>query len=192
MRHPVVVDLETKYTFRNTPDHSKLGISVAGIYDYKTDQLSIFEEAELPELFPILENASLIIGYNIDAFDLPVLKGYYPGDITQFKTFDMLKDIKERIGRRISLDSVVRATLDKAKTGHGLKAIQYYREGRIAELKAYCLSDVTLTRELFDFGVKNGEIAYPDEMEKIPIKVDWAKYLQYQGNGDDMSLTLPF
>ena len=192
MRHPVIRDFETKHTFRETSEHVKLGISVAGLYDYKTEELHIYEESELPEMYPILENASILIGYNIDGFDLPVLKGYYPGDISQFKTFDILTDIKNRIGRRFSLDSIVRATLNKAKTGHGLRAIQLYREGHIDELKKYCLMDVSLTRELFDFGIKQNEIYYINGVDKVRLPVEWNRYLNYQGHDDDLSLTLPF
>ena len=189
-KFPVVLDLETKHTFRDFDDPSKLGVSVAGIYEYGSSQKKIFTEKELHTLFPILENASYIIGYNIRGFDLPVLQGYYPGDIDGFSQFDILEDIREKIGRRIALNDVIYGTFGEKKSGHGLMAIDYYREGKWDELKKYCLDDVMLTKKLFDFGLEKGEIYFLNETGKVTIKVDWKKYME--DSGKDTPLTLPF
>lgn len=191
-KFPLILDLETKYTFRDYDDPLKLGISVVAIYDYKRDGSEVFLEKEVNKIFPLLEESSYIIGYNIRDFDLRVLQGYYPGDIFQFAIFDILEDIKNKIGKRLALNDILAATLNKKKTGHGLMAIDYYREGRLEELKKYCLDDVMLTKEIFDFGVKKGEIYYPTVSGKGTIKIDWKKYLQEDGNGGDISMTLPF
>lgn len=194
MRHPIVIDFETQKTFREAGKPQDLGISVAGVYDFKTDQLMAFEENELNEMFPLFENASLIIGFNLDSFDMPVLQPYYPGDISQLRTFDILTDVKENIGRRIRLDELVSTTLGEGKSGHGLQAIKYYREGKMDELKKYCLDDVRLTKELFEYGVQNHKIYYTREFngEKQPIHVQWERYMKYQGVDDNVNLTLPF
>lgn len=191
-KFPVVFDLETKYTFREFTDHKKLGISVAAVYDYKVGEGKVFTEKELHGLFKILEDASYIIGYNVNSFDIAVLQAYYPGKVELFSTFDILEDIREKIGRRLALNDVVFATLGKKKSGHGLMAIDYYKEGKWDELKKYCLDDVMLTKELFDYGVANKEIQYLNEKGKTSIKVDWGKYLEESGNHNDLPLTLPF
>lgn len=190
-KYPIILDLETKHTFREFDDPKKLGITVVGIYQYEKEKGMVFEEKELNKLFPILESSSFIIGFNIIDFDLPVLQAYYPGDIKVFSVFDILADIKEKIGRRISLNEVVGATLGKKKTGHGLQAIDLYQEKKIEELKNYCLNDVLLTKEVFDYGVKNGEIFYLTANGKASIKVDWKKYLDGK-NKNNIPLTLPF
>ena len=190
-KFPVVLDLETKHTFREIDDPAKLGISVVGIYEYGKSEKKIFTEKELNSLFPILENASYIIGYNVRSFDLPVLQGYYPGNVASFSQFDILDDIRDKIGRRIGLNDVIYATFGEKKSGHGLMAIDFYREGKWEELKKYCLDDVMLTKKLFDFGLKNGEIYYLDETGKVTIKVDWKKYMENSGK-TDTPLTLPF
>jgi DEAD/DEAH box helicase domain-containing protein len=190
-KFPVILDLETQRTFRETDDHKKLGISVVAIYDYGTKQGTVFTEKELSKLYPILENSSYIIGYNSRSFDLPVLQAYYHGNVESFTQFDILEDIKEKIGRRIGLNDVASATLNEKKTGHGLMAIDYYKEGKWDELKKYCLDDVMVTKKLFDYGVEHGEIFYMNEVGKISIKVDWKKYLEDSG-GSEMPLTLPF
>ncbi len=191
MRYPIILDLETKHSFKEYDDPKKLGISVVGIFDYKDKKLKAFFEKELSQLFPILENASKIIGFNINSFDLPVLQAYYPGRVTQFNTFDILDDIRLILGRRLALNDVASATLNKKKSGHGLAAIDLFNEGELEKLKRYCLDDVLITQELFDFGVREKEIFYFDAHRKVPLKVSWGKYLE-NIDKTDVSLTLPF
>jgi DEAD/DEAH box helicase domain-containing protein len=191
-RFPLVLDLETKHTFRDFSDHKKLGISVCAVYDYATGLGTVFEEKELPQMYKLLENCSYIVGYNIRSFDLPVLQAYYPGDITQFKTCDLMDDVREKIGRRLALNDLAYATLNKKKSGHGLMAIDYYREGKMKELKSYCMDDVLITKDLFEFGIKNKEIYYINEVGKLAVQVDWEKYMKDDTSASDMSLTLPF
>lgn len=191
MAHPIVFDLETKHTFRDFTEHKKLGISVVSLYDYATQTMHSYLESELSGLYTKLEHASLLIGFNIVSFDLPVLQAYYPGDVSQFKTLDILDDIKEKLGFRLALNDVVGATLGLKKTGHGLHAIELYKEGKFNELRSYCENDVDVTRKLFDYGVEQGEIFYLNHTGKVSMKVDWKSKLQ-NVKGKDVSMTLPF
>jgi len=188
---PVILDLETQKKLREVKDHKDLGVSLVGIYDYATKSYSAYLENELTKLFTILENSSYIIGFNIVSFDIPVLQEYYPGKLSNFPAFDLLDDIREKIGKRYSLNYLTFATLGKKKSGHGLQAVEFYREGNIEALKAYCLKDVELTKELFEYGIKHGQIFYMNEIGKVPIIVSWKKYLSEQ-NKKDTPLTLPF
>lgn len=188
---PVVLDVETKYSFKDFQDPKKLQISVAVIYDYSLNQIFIFEEKDINKIFSFLEKASYIIGYNVKSFDLEVIQGYYPGRVTDFRTLDILEDIKQKIGRRIALNEVLTATLNKRKSGSGLQAINLYHEGKIEELKKYCRDDVILTKELFDYGAKKGEIFYLTPNGKLPIKVNWQRYLE-DDEDKNTPMTLPF
>src|SRR3989304_6964460 len=116
-KFPVVLDLETKLTFREVDDPKKLGITVIAVYDYKTGQPKVYEEKEISSLFPVLENASYIVGFNIRTFDIQVLQGYYPGDVSHFPIFDTMDEVKNSLGRRLSLNELISATLGKKKTG---------------------------------------------------------------------------
>jgi len=191
-KFPLILDLETKFTFRQFSHHKDLGVSAVAIYDYGSGQAKVFLENELNALFPLLEKSSCLIGFNIKEFDLPVLSPYYPGNLSQFVVFDILQDIKEKIGKRLALNDLLQATLGKKKSGHGLMAIDYYREKRFDELKKYCLDDVMLTKELFDYGVQHGEVFYLNTAGKTAIKVDWKKYLTEDVGNNNVSLTLPF
>ncbi len=189
---PVVLDLETKFLYRDVNyDRRRLGISVVGLYDYASDAHLSFEENELNKLFSYLENSSYIVGFNINSFDLPILQAYYPGKLSQFATFDLLDDVREKIGRRLGLNDLTSATLNKKKSGHGLQAIDLYKDGKIEELKRYCLDDVRLTKELLEQGAEKGEIYYLNEKGRSPIKVEWKKYLAAT-SANDTHLTLPF
>lgn len=190
-RFPLILDLETKHTFRDFLQPEKLGVTVVAVYDYGKDQSFVFLEEELNQLFPLIEKSSYLVGYNIRSFDLPVLQPYYPGDFSQMSVFDILEDIKEKIGKRLALNDILQATLGLKKSGHGLMAIDYYKEGKIDELKKYCLDDVMLTKKIFDYGIKHGKIFYLASSGKQVINVDWKKYLEEQ-NDNDTHLTLPF
>ncbi|MCX7881016.1 MAG: ribonuclease H-like domain-containing protein [Patescibacteria group bacterium] len=191
-KFPLVLDLETKYTFRQFSDPKKLEVTVAAIFDYRDNQTKVFLEDELNKLFPLLESSSYIIGFNVKEFDLPVLQRYYPGEVSHFAAFDILEDIRTKIGKRLALNDILQATLEKKKTGHGLMAIDFYKEGKMDELKKYCIGDVILTKEVFDFGVKNGRIYYLTSKGKEEIKVNWKKYLEEDSPNNNIPLTLPF
>lgn len=177
----LVLDLETKKTFDEVGGRDGLhllGISVVGVYDYSTDEYRCYEEHEFGQLQNLLIDASLIIGFNHVGFDMPVLQPYLSIDALALPLFDILVDFQKIMGHRIGLDSLAQATLGVGKTGHGLDAIRYWREGRIEELKKYCLNDVKVTRELFDHGIKNGKVAFFSKFgnQKKEIDVDWKAY----------------
>ncbi len=170
----LVFDVETQKSFREVQNETKkLRISIAVAYDYKTEKIHSFDEQSIGGLFALFEKASVIVGFNSNSFDLVVLSPYYVGDLFQFVRFDLLENIKERIGRRYSLDDLVNATLNKGKSGHGLKALEFFREGKMQELIQYCTDDVLLTKELFDFGIKNGFVYAPNGTNKTKILVNW-------------------
>jgi len=177
MKNYVVFDVETQNSFREVNnDTKKLKVSVVVAYEYETQKMHHFTEKNIAGLFKLFENSSLIIGFNSKSFDLVVLSPYYVGNLSQFTHFDILENIKETTGRRYPLDDLVQATLGKGKSGHGLQAIEFYRQGKITELLQYCQDDVQLTKELFDFGVNNGHVFAPSSpTNKIKITVDWAK-----------------
>jgi DEAD/DEAH box helicase domain-containing protein len=191
MMQPVVIDVETQYTFREVGGFipQKLKVSVACLYDYQTDKYLAFTEKELPQFFKYLENSSLIIGFNQISFDLPVLSAYYLGDIKKFPTLDLLNHVEKSLGFRISLDDLVRETLGAKKTGHGLLAIEYFRSGDMEKLKKYCLSDVELTRKLFEYGKQHGEVYYKNASGRRKIAVDWKNL---NSKSSQINLTMPW
>jgi DEAD/DEAH box helicase domain-containing protein len=121
----VVFDIETSNIFSDVGknDASLLDISVVGVYEYATDKYSIYEQHEFKNMWPIFETADLIIGYNSEHFDLPLLNKYYSGDLTKIRHLDILKEIKNTYGRRMKLDQIAEGTLNAKKSSHGLRRV---------------------------------------------------------------------
>lgn len=181
MDRRLVLDLETKRTFDEVGGRDRLDqlqVTVVGIYDYSSGEYLTYEEREMGALQNRLINASLIIGFNHVGFDMPVLQPYLSIDAKKLPLFDIMLDLQQKLGHRIGLDSVATATLGVGKTGHGIDAIRFYREGKIKELKEYCLNDVKVTKEVFDYGIENGKIHYFSKMGNIKkeLPVEWGKY----------------
>jgi len=170
----IIYDIETKESFQEigTRDPKKLHISLIGMFSTKENQLLSFTEDELPQFWRRLEQCDLLIGFNNHGFDDIVCSTYFP-EILKVKSFDMLEEVARGAGFRIKLDNLAHATLGEGKSGDGLKAIRLYKEGKIEELRAYCLDDVRITRDLYDFGRQHGKLSYSDLGGAKEIFVDF-------------------
>lgn len=188
----VVLDLETQNLFSDveSSNPSDLDISVACVYDSETGRYTTVTVDALENLWPILEKAEVLVGYNSDHFDIPLLNKYYPGDLTEIKSIDLLAAIKESLGRRLRLDSVAEATVGAKKLGTGLMAIKWWREGNIAAIKKYCEQDVRVTKELFEFALENQKVFFKDGRNKRKIPIDTSSWKP--NDGHSMTHTLPF
>ncbi len=188
----IVFDIETQNTFQETgsSNPADLSISLVGIYNYATDKYDSFLENELSRLWPIIEKTDMLIGYNSDHFDIPLLNKYYPGDLTKIKSLDLLKEIKNSFGRRVKLDSVAIGTFNKGKSGHGLEAITWWKNGEIDKIRKYCLEDVKITKELYEYALKNNSIKCKEGQKDFDIKLDTNKW--HDKVESTMTFTLPF
>lgn len=190
----VILDVETKKTFDEVggffPD--RLGISFVGVnvrhgFGEAGEFQSYFEQ-DLPQLFPLLEKADVVVGFNIDGFDMPTFTSYYTGDISKIPTLDIMARIKDSIGHRIGLDAVAKETLGVGKTGNGLDAIAYYKKQQWEELQKYCLQDVKVTRDILDYGYSKGEIKFRNKWNRlITTPVDFS-FVPQKDAGIQMSL----
>lgn len=195
----IVFDIETQNSFAEVDnDYKKLKVSVVSIYSYASDSYQSFTESELGKLWPILEHADRIIGFNSEHFDLPVLNNYYLGDLLLLPHLDMMKSVKEALGIRLKLADLAAATLDNVtKSADGLQAIRWWKEGKIGEIKKYCEQDVRVTKELHDFGRQNKQLFYKNfKGEVIPFAVNFdppAVAVTSAGTeAKKINLTLPF
>ena len=97
----------------------------------------------------MLKDAGLVIGFNTKYFDYAVIQPYLKEVIIKsLPSCDLMEDVTNVLGHRLSLDSIAQATLGTQKSGHGLDAIRYFREGNMEKLKSYCLDDVRITRDI--------------------------------------------
>lgn len=170
-RNEVVFDIETKNTFQDVGAYNPalLHVSLVGAYFYDTDTFETFLEEDLPNLWPRLERANRIIGYNSNGFDIPCLQSYYPGDLSKLPSLDLLTELQKQLGFRIKLDDVARATLGIGKTGHGLQAVDFWRKQDLQQLRDYCLQDVRVTRDIYEHALEHKTLKYVDRMGNIQV-----------------------
>ena len=182
----IIFDIETKHSFDEVGgrDHfDKLGISVVGAFVYGKNEYMAFEEHEIPEfeklLNGVLARQGRVIGFNIHHFDLPVLQPYVAMNLKELPTLDLMYDVERGAGFRISLDNLCTETLGAKKSADGLQAIRWYKEGKIEEIKKYCLKDVELTKALYEYGSKNGRVMFfsRNSQSRIALPVRWGEAL---------------
>lgn len=184
----VFFDVETK-TFFDESGASKpeeLGVSIVSLYRRTLDEdlkekegkMYSFWEDEFEKMWPLFLDAERIIGFNSIKFDVPALKPYSPPFFPKLPHFDILAEVKNAFGRRISLDSIAKETLGIAKIDNGANAVLYFQKGdskSLSLLKKYCEADVDITRKIYDFALQNGFLRFKDHWNNIQeIKVDFS------------------
>jgi DEAD/DEAH box helicase domain-containing protein len=178
-RHFLVIDIETQKLVQEVGgwDHiDKLGISVACAYDSKTDEFFSFQEKELQKLIDLCEER-LVVGYNIRGFDLPVLASYGL-DPKKLDIFDIMYDLEAVTRQRfLKLEYVARGTLGTGKSADGLLAVEWWKTGQVQKIIEYCLQDVKVTRDVFQFGRQNGYVriqrSADSENKPTQVTVQW-------------------
>lgn len=178
MRKEYVFDLETKYSFDEVGGRDRmadLGVSYIGFYAYHADEFFGFRENELEKLNPLLQDADLLIGFNINGFDLPVLSPHVSVDLKKIPVVDIFDDVVAVAGHRVGLESLAVATLGARKLGHGLDALKWHRAGDWENLEKYCLQDVRLTRDLYEYGKKHGHLLFNSIIDgrNVAVPVKW-------------------
>ena len=171
------LDIETQKSaeevggWQNIPD-MKLALAVT--YNQVTSEFKTHFEKDVDRLLLDLAMADKVIGYNIDRFDLLVLKGYTPWNLTRIRTFDMLADIYRKLGFRVKLGDLAEATLGIGKSGDGLQSLQWWKEGKVDLIEQYCRRDVEVTRDVYLFGQRNGYVLYRDrDGRSLRLPVEW-------------------
>jgi len=130
-------------------------ISVAVVFDSLENRFFSYTEDQADALLKHLEKADLVVGFNIKRFDYSVLRAYTGKDLKTLATFDILEDLFRRLGFRLGLDHLAAETLDKKNPATG-SALEWFKKGEMEKLTDYCRHDVEITRDLFEYGLKNG------------------------------------
>ena len=188
----IVFDIETKNSFEEVGENNPvlLDVSVVCIHDSETNKYDSFWENDFARLWPILEQADMLIGYNSDHFDIPILNKYYHGNLATIKSLDILKEIKKTLGRRLKLDNIAGATLGESKSGNGLEAITWWKNKELEKIQKYCLDDVRITKNIYDYALKNKKLKYKDGFDIKEIILNTDSWEEKENNS--ITHTLPF
>ncbi len=189
----ITFDIETSNILPalSRSDLSRLDISVVAIHDSETNEYSSYTKEEFPVLWSIIEHAEMLVGFNSDMFDIPILNRYYPGNLAAIKSLDLMVEVQKVLGRRIRLQSLAEATLGRAKSGDGLKAVEWWAQGLEDKVREYCIEDVRITRELFDYALKKGILKFKDLRDIHDIRLDIKTWLE-PATPPSLTHTLPF
>jgi DEAD/DEAH box helicase domain-containing protein len=180
----LVFDIETQNFFTD-PDvgwdnYDALKISVVAAYSYLEDRYYCYEEHEMDKLAELFSDARRIVGFSMNRYDIPVLNNYFKRlknapKLWEMERVDLLEEIEMATGSRISLDRLAGANLGANKTHHGSEAGALYRQGKMEELKEYCVNDVKLTKDLYDLYRKQNFLLVPSKKTGEIEKVEFAK-----------------
>ena len=138
-----------------------------------------------------IEGGGTVVGHNIVAFDLPVLRDaldcHVVGRIlTKHKdqlidTAHTLRKASSNVGKayHIKLNDVCKRTLAKAKTMSSHEAPLLWKHGDYDDVASYCLNDATLNWELVEHGMNTGIVKsrsrWTGEIVKLEVDWKWAK-----------------
>ncbi len=168
--HIVTFDLETRELAQDLEQgwkallEGKGGISALIGWSSLHARPYIFDDSSLEGAASLLEDADVVLSFNGVNFDLPIIEALYGRKLTIKGHLDLHQLIREALEGRegpkrgYSLQECATRTLGKGKSGNGKHAPDLSDQGRWAELFQYCLDDVILTRELFQFTQQHGGI----------------------------------
>lgn len=121
-----------------------------------------------------------LLGHNIAAFDLPVLRDAM--DIYCVRKYlkeeqyiDTSKLLVKEHGERFQLKNLVKCSLSDSKLMESADAPKLWKAGNHKEVVEYCLKDTQLVYDLWKYGQENSFVkAFSIEKEKfVELGVDW-------------------
>jgi DEAD/DEAH box helicase domain-containing protein len=180
MTKTYIFDLETKHLAQEVGGWDyidRLGLAAAVLLDVDADTVLRYTEQQAAELVDTIEHADRVIGFNLIRFDYTVLKPYGLSTTPELvsKTTDLLLDIYQELGFRVSLDNLAATSFQAGKSADGLQAVAWYKEGKIDEVLAYCEIDVAVTKDLWQFGKEHGRVFFQDRFgRRRAVNVDWS------------------
>lgn len=176
----VIFDCETQKLFSEitTNDPADLGISLVSVYVRTIDDtqreikgiMYSFWESEIPAMWQYFKSAQRIIGFNSLKFDVPALALYAPPEFNKLPHFDIMQHVRDALSFSLSLNALATHTLGAHKTDVGTNAVLYWKSQdpvQLTKLKSYCEADVLLTRDLYDFGVREKKLKYLDKWNTL-------------------------
>lgn len=126
------------------------------------------------------QKGGLLLGHNIQAFDLPILRDsmdiYCINKYLKEKQFiDTSKELVKGHSERFQLKNLVKCSLEDSKLMESADAPKLWKQGEYDKVVEYCLKDTQLVYDLWKYGQENGFVkAFSVEKEKhLDLEVNW-------------------
>ena len=149
--------------------------------DLQKGNVSVKSLAQLKyDLDDHFEKGGKLLGHNIIAFDLPVLKNAM--DIYCIKKYldakayiDTSQVLNKAHGERYALSNLVQHTLGSDKLMQSEDAPKVWKAGGFSEVAEYCLKDCELVYDLWQHGQNNKVVkGFSIEQEEVrDLEVEW-------------------
>ena len=131
------------------------------------------------DLDDIYKSGEKLLGHNIAAFDLPVLRDSL--DIYCIRKFlndkqyvDTSRELTKQYGERFRLQNLVDNTLGESKSLESVMAPSLWKAGEYQEVVDYCLKDCKLVYDLYKHGKDDVLKAFSIEKEEfVELKMEW-------------------
>jgi hypothetical protein len=107
------------------------------------------------------QKGGLLLGHNIAAFDLPILRDsmdiYCINKYVKEKQYiDTSKILLKEHGERFQLKNLVKCTMNDYKLMDSADAPKLWKMGKFDEVVEYCMKDTQLVYDLWKYGQDNG------------------------------------
>ena len=177
----MVLDVETRLSAAEVGgwNHAgRMGVSVAVLYDSAGEggagSFSVYTQDAIPALTERLRAADAVVGFNSWRFDYAVLQPFAAYRLKDLPSIDLLQRIQDTLSYRVRLDNVAQATLGEPKSADGLQALQWWKEGNMEAIAAYCRKDVDITRRVYLYGLERGYVLFSNKAgQRARARVDF-------------------
>ena len=127
-----------------------------------------------------LEKGGVLLGHNIKAFDLSILRDSMDifcinKYLKSEKFIDTSRILMKEHGERFQLKNLVKCTMNDAKLMDSADAPKLWKMGQYDEVVEYCMKDTQLVFDLWKYGQENGIVkAFSLEKgEHKELEVKW-------------------
>ena len=127
-----------------------------------------------------LQKGGVLLGHNIKAFDLPILRDSMDiycinKYLKEEKFIDTSRILMKEHGERYQLKNLVKCTMNDAKLMDSADAPKLWKMGQYDEVVEYCMKDTQLVYDLWKYGQTNGIVkAFSlEEGEHKELEVMW-------------------
>lgn len=145
------------------------GVSSLALWDSQDSWCHLYDDFTIQAAARHLEQADVVVGYSSERFDVPVVEGLIGRCLVLRHHCDLYAELARTLAQQgfvgtkgdCTLDRIAKRNLGRGKINHGGNAKELASKGRWAQLHAYCMSDVQLTRDLFLHICEHGGLLGP-------------------------------